>query len=100
MPSSARRHAFGQRQVQHAVRDRRHAVEAAHQPPFGALDQGAQTGALEQAQLERRVDFVVLDVQPRAGAAQAGGQPGGGRAEQGGFHHKDEVRPAGGRSQQ
>ena len=53
----------------------------------------------EQAQLERGVHFIVLHVQPGASAAQPGGQPCRGRAEQRRLDHQDDVgRPAAARS--
>ena len=64
-----------------------------------AGDGAAQPGALEQAQLERGVHFIVLHVQPGASAAQPGGQPCRGRAEQRRLDHQDDVgRPAAARS--
>ncbi len=75
-------HALGIELPQHPARDRRHAIERAHQAPLAGANQLADEGAPEQAQFESGVHLEVLHVQPCGGAGQARGEPAGRRGEQ------------------
>ncbi len=84
-------HALGQGAVHHAAGNGGHAVEPAHQPALGPLHPAAQRVALDQAQIERGVHLVVLNVQPASGAPQGGKRHRRGRAHQGRLHHPHHV---------
>ncbi len=85
--------AFRAQPREHALGDARDPVEAPHETALDPQHQLAQPLLAKHAEVESGIHFQVLNVQPRARAAQARGQPCRGRARERRLHDHDHLRP-------
>ena len=65
-----------------------------------ALHNALQEPAAQQSHAKCDIDFEILNMQPGLRARQSRDHQGGGRADQGGRHAKDQIRPPEDLSQQ
>ena len=85
--------ALGDHALAHGLGNGRHAVEAAQQRGLAAQREAPQRPAGQQPQIEGRVHFQILNVQPGPRAGQARREQGRRRREQRRLHAQHQIRP-------